>query len=266
MDEQVERIADSEPAQTADPPEFLLAGRHVVLTRALSYLGRVQAARLLFAGARVTLLDLPSLHPDATDLSKDWQDVRFCGVDLNVMPDVHRVAGLLETQGPVDILVNNVAPGLRAQFGPLSVDDFERQLQSNCTAAFVMTRAASEGMKRRGRGSVINVCAPTHQGEWNGLTSHASTNSAIVGLTRSLARELGAHGIRVNSVSPGAVTSPADIRIFGERLAEYDEWVIRNQCLKHRVRAEDVADLVLFLACDRSSMITGQNISVDGGW
>jgi NAD(P)-dependent dehydrogenase (short-subunit alcohol dehydrogenase family) len=121
-------------------------------------------------------------------------------------------------------------------------------------------------MKPRGRGSIVNLCASTHNGEWAGYVSYAASNGAIVGLTRSLARELGGHGIRVNAVSTGAIASRAEIRIFGDRLAEYDEWIIRNQCLKRRIRPEDVANLVLFLATDHSSMITGQNLVIDGGW
>lgn len=218
------------------------------------------------AGARVTLLDLPSLLADGVDLARDLAGSRFYGVDLNVMADARRASSELTEKDPVDVLVNNMAPHVKLPFGQLSLDDFERQVHASCSAAFLMTRVICEGMKGRGRGSVVNLCAPTHNGEWNGYVSYAASNGAIIGLTRSLARELGGQGIRVNSISAGAFASRADIRIFGNRLAEYDEWIIRNQCLKRRILPEDVADLVLFLASDRASMITGQNIAVDGGW
>ena len=80
------------------------------------------------------------------------------------------------------------------------------------------------------------------------------------------ARELGPFNVRVNAVSPGAVVSEAENRVFADRLQQYNDWIIENQCLKQRIEARDVADLVVFLASERSRMITGQNIQVDGGW
>ncbi len=243
-----------------------LAGRHVAVTRALSTMGRSQAAMLNAAGARVTLLDVPALSHEGTDLTRDLPTSRFLAVDFNVAADAERAASLLAAEDPVDVLVNNVAPEIKLPFRQLSVDDFEMQIHNTCTADLVTSRAIATGMKSRGRGSIVNLCAVTHHGEWNGYVSYAASNGAIIGLTRSLARELGEHGIRVNSISVGAVASPAEIRIFGDRLGDYDAWVVRNQCLKRRIRPEDVADLVMFLASDRSSMITGQNLVIDGGW
>jgi NAD(P)-dependent dehydrogenase (short-subunit alcohol dehydrogenase family) len=88
----------------------------------------------------------------------------------------------------------------------------------------------------------------------------------MLGLTKSLARELGPHGIRVNAVSPGAVVSEAEKRVFADKLEEYNRWVLENQCLKTRIKPEDVALLILFLVSPASDMITGQNLSIDGGW
>ena len=88
----------------------------------------------------------------------------------------------------------------------------------------------------------------------------------MLGLTKSLARELGPHGIRVNAVSPGAIVSEAEARVFADRLQAYNDWIIENQCLKERILPEAVSDLVMFLASPASDMITGQNICADGGW
>jgi NAD(P)-dependent dehydrogenase (short-subunit alcohol dehydrogenase family) len=93
-----------------------------------------------------------------------------------------------------------------------------------------------------------------------------ASKGAMLGLTRSLARELGPHGVRVNAVSPGAVVSEAEERVFGERLQQYHDWIIENQSLKRRIEPEHVADLVLFLLSPASDMISGQNIGIDGGW
>ena len=96
--------------------------------------------------------------------------------------------------------------------------------------------------------------------------SSAASKGAVLGLTKSLARELGPFGIRVNAVAPGAVVSDAEERVFGDRLAEYNRWILENQSVKRRIEAADIAELVLFLASPASDMISGQNIGIDGGW
>ncbi len=121
-------------------------------------------------------------------------------------------------------------------------------------------------MKERRSGRIINFCSLTLNGRWDGYVPYVASKGAMLGLTKSLARELGPFNVRVNAVSPGAVVSDAERRVFADRLAEYNDWILENQCLKQRIQPEDVAELVLFLASDRSRMITGQNFAIDGGW
>jgi NAD(P)-dependent dehydrogenase (short-subunit alcohol dehydrogenase family) len=121
-------------------------------------------------------------------------------------------------------------------------------------------------MKRKGYGKIVNFCSVTLNGRWEGYVPYVASKGALFGLTKALARELGPHGICVNAVSPGAVVSEAEARVFADRLKQYNEWIIENQCLKSRIQPENVADLVLFLVSPASDMITGQNIHVDGGW
>ena len=103
-------------------------------------------------------------------------------------------------------------------------------------------------------------------GRWDGYVPYVASKGAMLGLTKSLARELGPHGVRVNAVSPGAVVSDAEKRVFGDKLEEYNDWILENQCLKTRIQPQDVAELVLFLVSPASDMISGQNFAIDGGW
>ena len=103
-------------------------------------------------------------------------------------------------------------------------------------------------------------------GRWDGYVPYVASKGAVLGLTKSLARELGPHGIRVNAVAPGAVVSEAEERVFGDKLQEYNDWILENQSLKQRIQPDDVARLVLFLAGRESDLITGQNFGIDGGW
>jgi NAD(P)-dependent dehydrogenase (short-subunit alcohol dehydrogenase family) len=121
-------------------------------------------------------------------------------------------------------------------------------------------------MAAKGYGKIVNFCSLTLNGRWQGYVPYVASKGAMLGLTKSLARDLGASGIRVNAVSPGAVVSEAEERVFGERLAEYNHWILENQCLKQRIMPEDVAAMVLFLVSPESDMITGQNLGIDGGW
>lgn len=241
----------------------VLAGRQIGVTRALSTLGRSQAAMLTAAGARVTLLDVPALENEGQDLMRDLTMSRYVAVDFNVAADAQRAAERLATGDPVDVLINNVAPEFTPPFRQLSIDDFELQLHNTCTAAFVMARAIATGMKPRGRGSIVNLCAVAHHGEWNGCVSYAASNGAIVGLTRSLARELGADGIRVNAISIGAVASRVEIRIFWRpscRVRRLDSSKSMPEAPHPPERCRGSGHV------DRSSMITGENLVIDGGW
>jgi NAD(P)-dependent dehydrogenase (short-subunit alcohol dehydrogenase family) len=121
-------------------------------------------------------------------------------------------------------------------------------------------------MKQKHYGKIVNFCSVTLNGRWDGYVPYVASKGAMLGLTKSLARELGPHGVRVNAVSPGAVVSEAEQRVFADRLQQYNDWILENQCLKQRIEPDDIASVVLFLVSPASDMVTGQNIMVDGGW
>lgn len=245
----------------------VLAGKGALITGALGTLGRAEAVRLREAGARLCLLDLPDREQEGRALAAEMgAGARYVGVDLAMLDEAQRSVASLDAEQPIDILINNAALIVNKPFQEFSPTEFEDQMRVNASAAFALALALATGMKARGYGKIVNFCSLVLNGRWDGYVPYVASKGAVLGLTKSLARELGAFGIRVNAVAPGAVVSDAEQRVFGDRLAEYDQWVLENQSVKRRIEAADVADLVLFLASPASDMISGQNIGIDGGW
>ena len=249
----------------------MLTEKTALLTGALGSLGRAQASILAEAGASLLLLDRPE-HQDGESFARTLANgsgcaVHYVGQDLNDLAGAEqRVRELAEEHGGIAILINNAALIINRPFEEFSLAEYEDQVRVNSSASFALARAVAPGMKAKGYGKIVNFCSVTLNGRWDGYVPYVASKGAQLGLTKSLARELGAHGVRVNAVSPGAVVSDAEARVFGDRLAQYNDWILENQCLKTRIQPRAVAELVLFLVSPASDMISGQNIHVDGGW
>jgi NAD(P)-dependent dehydrogenase (short-subunit alcohol dehydrogenase family) len=253
------------------PARAALADKTVLLTGALGTLGRAQAATLGVAGAKLLLLDRPEAAdgPEfaATTAREAGCMARYLGCDLNDLEACkHLVAELAQEGLGIDILINNAALIINEPLEAVSIGDYEDQIRVNSSAAFVLAQSVAPAMKAKGYGKIINFCSITLNGKWDGYVPYVASKGAMLGLTKSLARELGPHGIRVNAISPGAVLSEAERRVFGDRLEAYNQWVLDNQCLKTRIEAHHIAEAVLFLASPASDMISGHNLAVDGGW
>ncbi len=244
-----------------------LPKRKVLLTGGLGTLGRAQAIKLANEGALVTILDRPESDDAESRAVMLGSDISFIGCDLNDLKATEkRVSELAESEGGFDILINNAALIINKPHEEFTLTEFEDQIRVNSSAAFVLSRLCARGMKERGYGKIVNFTSITLNGQWDGYVPYITSKGAMLGLTKSMARELGPHGINVNAVSPGAVVSEAEDRVFGDRLQEYNDWVLDRQCLKSRIQPEHVADLVHFLVSPASDMISGQNYAIDGGW
>lgn len=179
--------------------------------------------------------------------------------------DVEHAAG-----APLSVLVNN-AGGVAGQvFQPIeavSDADWDRVLAVNLGAAFALARAAAPGMKRAGRGRIINISSGAGlQASLTGIQAYASAKHAVVGLTRQLAHELGPHGITVNSVAPGLITSnPASLAQWEGYGAEKQARMIEAIALRRLGTPQDIANAVLFFASPLADFVNGQILQVDGG-
>jgi NAD(P)-dependent dehydrogenase (short-subunit alcohol dehydrogenase family) len=236
-----------------------LAGRRALVTGGCGTIGRALAAAFAREGAAVTVLDRPGATPP--------EGMGWLPADLADPAGAEAaVRAAAEADGPFDILLSNAALILNRPFEAFSPADWEEQMRVNAGAAFALARALSPGMKARGWGRIVAMTSVTLSGEWEGYVPYAASKGALWGLVKGLARELGPHGITVNALSPGAVVSEAEARLFGDRQAAYADWVLGRQCLKRRLVPEDIAGAALFLCSEGASMVTGQTLRVDGGW
>lgn len=235
--------------------------RSVLLTGGLGSLGRAQAARLVADGAAVTILERPDI--ESGPARAEALGAAFLPCDLN---DLAGAQDAVRGAGPFDILINNAALIVNRPYDAFTLVEYEDQIRVNSSAAYALTVVATEGMRAKGWGRIVNFTSVTLKGIIDGYVPYIASKGAMLGLTVSLARELGRYGITVNAVAPGAVVSEAEARVFGDRAGDYGDWVLEQQCLKTRIVPEDVAALVAFLVSDAAAMITGQNIGVDGGW
>jgi len=242
-----------------------IVGKKALLTGGLGSLGRAQAQRLVAAGVHVTVLE----HPDVVEGTARAAALGagFVACDLNDLAGAQAiVATEVERLGGFDILINNAALIINRPYEEFSLQEYEDQIRVNSSAAFALTTVCAKAMKERRWGKIVNFTSITLRGMLDGYVPYVASKGAIMGLTKSLARELGPFGICVNAVAPGAIVSEAEERVFGHKAAEYSKWVIDHQSLKVRIPPEAVAELVLFLVSPASDMITGQNIGIDGGW
>src|SRR5215212_287727 len=166
--------------------------------------------------------------------------------------------------GGIDVLVNNAAIYPLRPWTEIEEEEWDRVMAVNLKGYFLCARAAYPNMRERGHGRIINVASITFFIGWSGFLDYVSSKGAIIGLTRTLAREVGPDGITVNAISPGAFPTDAE-RVHPDQEA-LNRHILEQQSLKRRGTPQDVGNLAAFLASDAASFITGQTIMIDGGW
>jgi NAD(P)-dependent dehydrogenase (short-subunit alcohol dehydrogenase family) len=245
-----------------------LQGRRVFVTGGGSGIGEAIVAAFVAQGAAVAFVDIlrePSEALVARLQGTGAHDPLFRHCDITDVPALQQtmaeLAGLL---GDFDVVVNNAANDSRHRIGEVSVEYFDERIAINQRPLFFTVQAALEGMKRRGGGSVINFSSMSFHAKNPDYPIYAATKAAAIGFTRCLARDLGPHNIRVNTVTPGWVMTQRQIDLWLDEAGEAE--IKRAQCLPGKLMSEDIASMVLFLAADDSKMCTAQDFVVDAGW
>jgi NAD(P)-dependent dehydrogenase (short-subunit alcohol dehydrogenase family) len=245
-----------------------LQGKRVLITGGGSGIGAAITAAFVRQNARVVFIDVAqeASHALAEKLEKEAANKPlFLYCDLR---DIGALRAAVEQAraalGDFGILVNNAGNDDRHRLEDVTPEYWDERMAINQRPYFFSIQAVFPHMKRLGGGSIINLGSIVWRLKQSGLPAYSVAKASVHGLTRSLAREFGAFGIRLNTVSPGAVWTDRQMRLWYN--AEVEREIMSGQCLRERIHPEDVAELVLFLGSDASSKCTAQEFIVDAGY
>ncbi len=248
-----------------------LENKRVVVTAGAAGIGRAIAEGFHRAGARVQVCDvdeasLAALAAAAPEVGRSRADVADPDQVARLFEDAQRQLGGL------DVLVNNA--GIAGPVGPTEdcgIEDWRRTLAVNLDGAFHCLRHAIPMIKAAGAGSIVNISSTAGLFGYPLRAPYVASKWALVGLTKTLAIELGPHGIRVNAVCPGSIEGPRMDRVIaaeaaarGVSAASVRAAYTRQTSLRCFVEAADIAEMVLFLCSDAGARISGQAMTVDG--
>jgi 3-oxoacyl-[acyl-carrier protein] reductase len=233
-----------------------LEGKTALVTGASRGIGRAIALELGRAGATVVV----GYRTGADEAEAVAAEIGGRAVQADVS-DPDSAKNLVDEAGDLDILVNNAGLTRDGLLARMSDDDWHVVLETNLSSVFYTCRAAARGMMRRRAGSIVNVSSVVGLHGNPGQVNYAASKAGIIGLTKSLARELGSRNVRANVVAPGYVqTQLTDVLPEEARQA-----MLANTPLGRLGDAADVAGAVRFLCADESSFVTGAVVQVDGG-
>jgi glucose 1-dehydrogenase len=257
------------------PVRRLLAGQKALVTGANSGIGKGIAARLAQEGADVVV----NYVRDEAAARKVVDEIRVNGVrvlaiqaDVSREEDVKRMfARMLEELGTIDVLVNNAGMQWDAPFDEMTLEQWNKVLAVNLTGQFLCAREAVREFKRRGvrpevscaAGKIISISSVHEIIPWAGHVNYAASKGGVMMMTKSIAQEVAAHRIRVNSVCPGAIRTPINMQAWSTPEA-YAE-LMKLVPYKRIGEVEDIARAVVWLASDDADYANGISLFIDGG-
>jgi NAD(P)-dependent dehydrogenase (short-subunit alcohol dehydrogenase family) len=241
-----------------------LAGKTAFVSGGGSGIGAVIVAHLAQQGCRVAFCDVAVALSEALASRLAPAPVRFYPCDVRDIAALRATLKAVENElGAITILVNNAARDDRHALEGVTPEYWDECQAVNLRHHFFAAQSVAPSMAKQGGGAIINVGSVSWMRGTPGMIAYTTAKAAISGLTRVLARELGIHNIRVNSVVPGAILTERQIKLW--LTPELEREFIKGQCLKFRLTENDVARAVVFLASDEARAITGHNLIVDGG-
>lgn len=244
---------------------MMLKGEKALVTGSSRGIGRAIAEEFLKNGAEVWGLCTKE-SAAKTELEKKASEngTVFHEIYANLADDsslIHCVKAALESSGGFDILVNNAGITRDALSFRMKKEDWQSVIDVNLTAVFLICQIISSNMIRKRRGSIINMSSIVGIRGGAGQVNYAASKAGLIGYTKSLAKEVGQRGVRVNAIAPGFIETDMTRAVSDEIKEKWLEMIP----MRRAGLAEDIANAAVFLASDKSSYITGQVLGVDGG-
>jgi NAD(P)-dependent dehydrogenase (short-subunit alcohol dehydrogenase family) len=259
---------------SAIPTRF--EGKVAVITGAAAGIGAATAHRFAAEGAAVACLDIDVDGNQATaDAARVEHAVESTAIRCDVRSKADQQAAfdhIMQRWGRVDVLVANAGIYAGGPLPDVPLDRWRNIVEVNLTGVLVSNQLAAPIMMARESGTIINISSMAGKTSWPESAEYSATKSGVIGITRSVAMELGPHGITANAVCPGNTLTSMVRQVAVEKGAQLDmtgdEWLAmraEDTALKRLAEPEEIAGVIAFLASDDARFITGQAIEVDGG-
>ncbi len=248
------------------PHWLALEGKVCVVTGAASGIGAEIATRLAQVGARVALLDRDLAGAEAVAKNLAQQGFAAIAVGCDIASETATLAAAAQVRqalGPCDVLVNNAGLLRSAGLDSITLDDWNLVLSINLTGYLLCARAFAADMRERGAGSIVNVASISANFPQTNSGAYSASKAGVLLMSRQMAVEWGAQGIRSNAICPGMIRTPLSAKFYEEPGLEARRSAVTAS--RRIGEPEDIADVALFLASPRSAYVNGAEIAVDGG-
>jgi NAD(P)-dependent dehydrogenase (short-subunit alcohol dehydrogenase family) len=244
-----------------------LEGKVVLVTGGGSGIGEAIVREFVRQKSRVAFIDI-AVEPSKAlveSLAKTGTSVHFEHCDLTDIPALRRsVAAIKAKLGPVQVLINNAAHDERHATETVTEEMWDGRFAVNLKHQFFAAQAVLPDMKAAGSGSIVNLGSVSWMIGQGNMAGYTAAKSAVLGLTRSLARDYGQYNIRVNAVAPGWIMTQRQLDKW--LTPESEKQLMERQCLKRKLMPPEIAKFIVFLASEEASACTNQHYVVDGGW
>lgn len=242
-----------------------LRGSTVLVTGGASGIGEAIVRAFAAQHAKVGFLDIDTAAGQALEDDLASDRIAFATCDLRDIDDLRRaIDAIRDALGPINCLVNNAARDDRHDWETVTPDYWDERFATNLKHQFFAAQAVIPDMRAAGGGAIVNMGSVSWVIGQGGMPCYTTAKSAVQGLTRSLARDLGPDNIRVNSILPGWIMTERQVNLW--LTPEGERRMLERQCLKRRLLPAEVANVVVFFCSDQAGACTNQSYIVDGGW
>jgi len=248
---------------------MILKTKVTIITGAKSGIGLATARRFASQGARVIISDIQEARKETEKIKANGGEAFFYQVDVSKAQEVTALfEEVIKMFGRLDILVNNAGIELAKRIPETSIEEWDHLMDVNLKGVFLCSKAAIPIMKRQGVGVIINVASELGLVGGSEVAAYCASKGGVVQLTKAMAIDHASDHIRVNCVCPGPVETPLLTRILAASQDPKEEkaHILESIPLKRIAKPEEIAGVILFLASEESSFMTGAVVAVDGGW